>query len=72
MLDDQLELIYNSSALVLDVAWKICWQRWTIETNGEKRSGKSELLARQDDNDDIYIYIYIYIAKMVVEAVQYR
>ena len=34
--------------------------RLTIETNRERESGKSLLVARYDD-DDIYIYIYIYI-----------
>ena len=32
-------------------------KRWTIETNGERESGKSVLAACHDDDDDIIIYI---------------
>ena len=61
-LGNQLEPIYNSSVLIQDVAWKTDRDRWTIETSGERESGKSMLAARHD-NDDIYIYIYnIYIS----------
>ena len=51
-LDDQLEPIYSSTVPIQDVIWKICQERWTIETGGEKKSGKSVLAARQDDDDD--------------------
>ena len=35
-LDDQLELIYNSSALIHDVVLKTSLKQWRIETNGER------------------------------------
>ena len=38
----------------------ISGEQWTIETSGERGSGKAVLAARHDDGD-IYIYIYIYI-----------
>ena len=38
--DDQLELIYNSCVPIQDVAF---WERWTIETDGERRSGKTNI-----------------------------
>ena len=51
-LDDQLEPIYNSSVLIQDVAWKTSQEQWTIETGGERGSGKSMLAVWHDDNDD--------------------
>ena len=48
-LDDQLKTIYKSSVLVQDVA---CREKWTIETSGERGSGKSQLAIRHDDDDD--------------------
>ena len=59
-LDNQQEHIYNSSVRIQDIAWKITWKRWTLETNSEGDSGKSTL-AIWFENDDIYIYIYICI-----------
>ena len=53
--DDQLELTYNSSMLIQDVALKTCQKQWTIERGGESGSGVSELIARHDDDDDVYI-----------------
>ena len=52
VLDDQLELIYKSSVQTQDVVYKTNRKRWTIETNGEKESGKSMLTARHDDDDN--------------------
>ena len=57
--DDKLEAIFNSSVLIQVVALKTYQERWTIETSGERWSGRSVLAARHGD-DDIYIYIYIY------------
>ena len=51
-LDDQLELIYNSSVETQDVAGKTYRKQWTIEMNGEGGSRKSVLSARHDDNND--------------------
>ena len=50
--DDQIEPIYNSSVLIQDVALKTSRGRWTIETGGERGSGRSVLAARHDDDDD--------------------
>ena len=36
--------------LIQDVAKKICWEQWTIETDGETGAGKSVLAARHDDD----------------------
>ena len=51
-LDDLLEPKYSSSVLIQDVAWKTSWERWTIETGGERGSGRSVLAVRHDDDDD--------------------
>ena len=51
-LDNQLELIYNSSALTQDLTWMTCRKRWMIERNTERGSGKSVQAARHDDDDD--------------------
>ena len=50
--DDQLEPIYNSSMSIQDVALKTCREQWTIETGGERGSGRSVLAVRHDDDDD--------------------
>ena len=42
-LGDQLVPIYNSSVSIQDIAWKIFRERWTIETAGDRGSGKSVL-----------------------------
>ena len=38
--DGHLEPIYNSSVLIQDVALKTYRERWTIETGGERGSGR--------------------------------
>ena len=43
--DDQLEPIYNSSVAIQGIAWKTCREGWTIETGGERRSGRAVLAA---------------------------
>ena len=43
--DDQLEPIYCSSVPIPDMAMKTYRERWTIETDGERGSGKSMLAA---------------------------
>ena len=48
----KLEAIYNSSVPIKDVSLKTCRKLWTIEKGDEKGSGISELIARQDDDDD--------------------
>ena len=47
--DDQLELTYNSSVRIRDVALKTC-QRRSIGRSGERGSGISVLAARHDDD----------------------
>ena len=54
--DDQLEAIYNNYVPIQDIALKTSRKQWTIETGGERGSGRSVLAARHDDDDDIYIY----------------
>ena len=53
VLDNQLELIYNSYVWTEDVVKKTCRKRWMIETNGERESGKSVLGAQHDDDDNL-------------------
>ena len=47
--DDQLEHIYNSSMPIQEVAYR---ERWTMETGGERGSGKSVLVVWHDDEDN--------------------
>ena len=61
-LGDQREPIYNSSVLILNVAWRSSWEQWTIETNGERGSGK---FVQAERHDDIYIYIYMCVCVCV-------
>ena len=49
--DDQLEPIHNCSVPIQDVAMKIYREQWTIETSGDKGSGRSMLAARHDDDE---------------------
>ena len=50
--DDQLEPIYNRSVLIQDKVLMKFWERWMIETGGERKSGKSVLAAGNDVDDD--------------------
>ena len=49
--DDQPEPMYNSSVPIQDIALKTNWEQWTIETGGMRRSGRSVLAARHDDDE---------------------
>ena len=60
-LGNQLRPTYRSSVRIRDIALRTCQKWWTIGKSGERESGISMLVARQDDHDYIYIYIYIYI-----------
>ena len=51
--DDQSETIYNSFVPIQDIALKTYWERWTMETGGERGLGKSMLTARHEDDDDL-------------------
>ena len=53
--DDQIEPIFNSSVAIQDVAMKIFQEQWMIETGGERGSGRSVLVVRHDDVDDLYV-----------------
>ena len=48
---DHLEFTYSSSVRIRDVALRNCQKRWTIGRSGERGSGISVLVARQDDDD---------------------
>ena len=52
--DDQLEPTYSSSVMIWDVALRTYQKRWLIGRSGERGSGISVLVARHDDDDDIY------------------
>ena len=52
--DDQLEPVYNSSVPIQDIALKTSREWWTIDTGGDRRSGRSVLAVRHDDEDDDY------------------
>ena len=49
LLDNQLELIYNSSVRTQDGARKTCWKWWMIETDGESEREKSVQAAWHND-----------------------
>ena len=52
VLTDKLD-IYNSSVRTQNVVKKTCRKRWIIETNGERESRKSVLIAEHDDDSII-------------------
>ena len=52
---------YSSSVRIRGVALGTCWKRWTIGRGGERGSGMSVLMARQEICVCMYVYIYIYI-----------
>ena len=54
-LNDQQVPIYNSSMPIQDTAWKTSQERCTIERDGERESGRSMLVVRHDDDDDVAI-----------------
>ena len=62
--NNQLEPTYNSSVPIRDVALKTSREQWTIETGGERGSGRSVLAAHHHHHHDIrtstdcYIVIY--------------
>ena len=52
--DDQLETIYNNFVPIQGIALKTSWKQWAIETGSKRKSGRSVLAARHD-NDDVSI-----------------
>ena len=55
---DQLEPTYSRSVRIQDVALRTYQKRWTIGRSGERGSGISVLVARQDDDDDDDYYVW--------------
>ena len=53
--DDQLEHTYSSSVPIRDVTLRTCQKQWTIGRGGERGAGISVLIARHDDDDDVYM-----------------
>ena len=51
VLDDQLEIIDNSSVWAQDVTWKTFRKQWMTETDGERELGKSVRATRHDDDE---------------------
>ena len=49
---DQFEPTYSSTVRIRGVALRTYRKRWTIGRGGERGSGISVLMARQDDDDD--------------------
>ena len=49
---DRLEPIYNSSVRIQDIALKTPQEQWTIETDGDRGSGRSVLAARHQNDDE--------------------
>ena len=56
--NEQLEPIYNSSVLIQDVAWRTFRERWTIEMDGKRGSGKSVLATRHVDDDEAVLIVW--------------
>ena len=56
--DDQLEPTYSSSVPIQDVTLKICRKQWTIGRDDERGSGISMLMARRDDDYDLFYLFY--------------
>ena len=56
--DDQLEPINNSSVPIHDVALNTSREQWMIETGGERGPGRSVLIARHDDDYDIFFFFF--------------
>ena len=56
--DDQLELIYNSSVPIQNIALKTSREKWTIEMGSENEPGRSVLAARHDDDDNEIGWLY--------------
>ena len=50
--DDKPEPICNSYVPIQDIALKTSWEQWTIETGGERGSGRSVFEARHDDDKE--------------------
>ena len=52
--DDQLEATYSSSVPIQDVALETCRKQWTIEKGSERGSVIFVLMARHDDDDEVF------------------
>ena len=49
--EDQLETIYNSPVPIQDIALKTSREQWTIESGGERGSGRSVLAVRHKEEE---------------------
>ena len=68
--DDQLEHTFSSYVRIRDVALKISQRRWKIGRSGERGSGISVLVARNDDDgddDEMVIYHQILVIWMILK-----
>ena len=70
-LDDQLELIYNRSVLIQDVAWKTSQEQWMIEMSDERGSGRSVLAAGHDDDDGFFVYTQLNVKIILFQTTQF-
>ena len=59
--NDQLKPIYNSSVPIKNIALKTSRERWTIETSGERGSGRSVLAARRI----YYVCMYVWMIQSI-------
>ena len=72
VLNNQLVFIYNSSVRTQYVIWRTYQKRSTIETNGQRESGKSVLVVRLDDDDDDDFHCkYIIFKTLSAESIDY-
>ena len=46
---------------IQDVALKTYRKRWTIETDGVRRSGRPALVVRHDDDDDLRVTSWLFV-----------
>ena len=56
---DQLEPTYSSSVRIRGVAMRTCRKRWTIGRGGERGSGISVLMARQEDDEILKLVFFL-------------
>ena len=63
--------LQTAALRIRDVALRTCQKRWTIGRSGERGSGISLLVARQDDDDDEIILIQQLSSQLGVGAVEY-
>ena len=65
---NQLEPTYSSSVRIRDVSLRTCQKRWTIGRSGERGSGISVPVARQDDDDDMTICSFLLFSRSLLSS----